>query len=304
MLCTQDLTRTFKNMTAVQKLNLSVAQGEVFGFLGPNGAGKTTTVRMLAGLIQPSSGSAQVAGLSVGSDNATLRHRVGVLTESPGLYDKLSAYHNLEFYAKLQGVEDVSGQIEKHLSLLRLWDRRHEPVGKFSKGMRQKVAIARALLHEPRLLFLDEPTSGLDPESARTVRAYIAELSQSEGRTVFLCTHNLVEAEALCQRIGLMKQTLVRVGTPDELKRELYEPQTLIELAEALPDAEAALDLPFVTGVEVQGNRLLVSLDDPPTQNPVLVQRLVERGAGVRTVREQERSLEDVYLNVVGGEDG
>lgn len=296
MIQTHGLTRQFRRLVAVRDLNLQIAQGEVFGFLGPNGAGKTTTVRMLAGLIPPSQGQATVAGLSVGADNQRIRRRVGVLTETPGLYGKLSAYHNLAFYAQLYGIDNAAGRIEKHLSLLGLWQRRNDPVGNFSKGMRQKVAIARTLLHDPQVVFLDEPTSGLDPQAAHTVREYIAELSQGEGRTILLCTHNLPEAEMLCHRIGLMKQTLVKVGTPQQLKRELFEPQTVIELDRPLEGAAEVLDFPFVRRLEVQGTCLRVTLEDPATQNALLIQRLVEQKASIRYVRPQERSLQDVYL--------
>jgi len=292
----QGLTRAFRRLVAVRDLNLQIAPGEVFGFLGPNGAGKTTTVRMLAGLIPPSQGRATVAGLNVGSDNQQIRRRVGVLTETPGLYGKLSAYHNLAFYAQLYGMDDINGRLEKHLSLLGLWQRRNDPVGSFSKGMRQKVAIARTLLHDPQVVFLDEPTSGLDPEAAHTVREYIAELSQGEGRTILLCTHNLPEAEMLCHRIGLMKQTLIKVGTPQQLKHELFEPQTLIELHQPLERAHEVLDFPFVRRLEIQGACLHVTLEDPTVQNALLVQRLVERKISIRYVRPQERSLQDVYL--------
>lgn len=300
MIHTEHLTRTFKHVNAVHDLNLHIESGEVFGFLGPNGAGKTTTVRMLAGLIPPSSGSAEVVGFSVGKDNREIRHRVGVLTETPGLYEKLSAYRNLEFYAKLFEVENRDQHIEKHLSTLGLWERRNDPVGTFSKGMRQKVAIARALLHDPQILFLDEPTSGLDPESARTVRDAIEALSQGEGRTIFLCTHNLHEAERLCHRIGLMKQTLIKVGTPHQLKQELFETQTLIEM-DAMPDGvEQLLDFPFVQQLNIEPSRLIVTLDDPASQNSQIITRLVENGAAIRYVRPEERSLEDVYLALVG----
>ena len=299
MIHTQHLTRRFKGAAAVEDLELDIARGEVFGLLGPNGAGKTTTVRMLCGLISPTSGQAQIAGHQLGRDNQQIRRCVGVLTESPGLYERLSAYDNLEFYAKLHGLEDVAPRIEKYLSLLGLWARRNEPVGRFSKGMRQKVAIARALLHEPRVIFLDEPTSGLDPESARTVREFVAQLSRVEGRTVFLCTHNLHEAETLCHRIGLIKQRLIKVGTPHSLKRELFESKTVFELAEPLADAQAALDFPFVRRVEVQDLRIVVTLDDPLSQNARIIERLVACQAQIRYVRPQERSLEEVYLALV-----
>lgn len=296
MIRTRGLARTFRRLVAVHDLNLQIEPGEVFGFLGPNGAGKTTTVRMLAGLISHSQGEATVAGLNVGADNQRIRQRVGVLTETPGLYGKLSAYHNLAFYAQLYEIDHIARRIEKHLSLLGLWSRRNDPVGSFSKGMRQKVAIARTLLHDPQVVFLDEPTSGLDPQAAHTVREYIAELSQGEGRTILLCTHNLPEAEMLCQRIGLMKQTLIKVGTPQQLKHELFEPQTVIELHQPLERAEQVLDFPFVRRLEVRGACLHVTLEDPAAQNTLLIQRLVEQGALIRYVRPQERSLEDVYL--------
>jgi len=299
MIQAQRLSRSFRQIQAVSDLDLNIAPGEVFGFLGPNGAGKTTTVRMLAGLIRPSSGSARIAGLAVGRDNASIRAKVGVLTEMPGLYERLSAYQNLEFYAKLQGVASPKSAIRKHLDLLGLWARRHDPVGKFSKGMRQRVAIARALLHDPQVVFLDEPTSGLDPESAHTVRAFIGQLSQEEGRTIFLCTHNLHEAETLCHRIGLMKQTLIKVGTPQQLKRELFKTQTVIELDQAPPDIEAILDFPFVDHVHANGARVVVTLSDPEAHNPLLIERLVAHNANIRYVRPQERTLEEVYLALV-----
>ncbi len=300
MIHTENLTRSFKHVVAVHDLNLHIKSGEVFGFLGPNGAGKTTTVRMLAGLIPPSSGRAEVVGFSVGRDNHKIRHHVGVLTETPGLYEKLSAYLNLEFYAKLFEVENRDQQIEKHLTTLGLWDRRKDPVGTFSKGMRQKVAIARALLHDPQILFLDEPTSGLDPESARTVRDAIAELAQGEGRTIFLCTHNLHEAEGLCDQIGMMKQTLIKVGVPRELKQELFEAQTVVEFNHMPADVDKLLDFPFVRQFRIDPSSLTMTLEDPALQNSQVISRLVEHGAEIRYVRPEEKSLEDVYLALVG----
>jgi ABC-2 type transport system ATP-binding protein len=166
----EGLTKRFGDLTAVNGLSLTIPEGEVFGLLGPNGAGKTTTIRMLSALIAPSSGEASVAGFKVGEQDTQIRRNVGILTESPGLYNQLSAERNLGFFAELYEVEHVAEQVEKYLRMLGLWDRRHEAVGTFSKGMRQKLAIARTLLHEPKVLFLDEPTSGLDPEVARLVR--------------------------------------------------------------------------------------------------------------------------------------
>ena len=203
MIHTEHLTRTFKHVNAVHDLNLHIESGEVFGFLGPNGAGKTTTVRMLAGLIPPSSGSAEVVGFSVGKDNREIRHRVGVLTETPGLYEKLSAYRNLEFYAKLFEVENRDQHIEKHLSTLGLWERRNDPVGTFSKGMRQKVAIARALLHDPQILFLDEPTAHLDFAATKFVETMIGE-AHGAGTIIVMTSHNRAQAERLGEDVLLL----------------------------------------------------------------------------------------------------
>ncbi len=297
MIIAENLTRYFGDRLAVENLSLEIGAGEVFGFLGPNGAGKTTTVRMLAGLLAPTAGRALVAGVDVCAEPHRVRALVGILTEHPGLYEKLSAWHNLKFYADLYDLPKPEDQIEKYLSLLGLWERRFEPAGTFSKGMKQKLAIARALLHEPTVLFLDEPTSGLDPESAKTVRDFISQLA-SERRTIFLCTHNLYEAEQLCTRIGLIKQRLIKVGSPQQLKRELYGRQIIVDLKEPMMLPED-LELPFVHSVQANGTRLLIHVDDPEAQNPMLIKRLVELGAQIQFVREHDRSLEDVYLELI-----
>jgi ABC-2 type transport system ATP-binding protein len=241
-----------------------------------------------------------VAGVDVVAQPQRVRTLVGILPEHPGLYEKLSAWHNLKFYADLYELPNPHAQIEKYLSLLGLWERRHDPVGTFSKGMKQKLAIARALLHEPKVLFLDEPTSGLDPEAAKTVRDFIAQLA-SEKRTIFLCTHNLYEAEQLCTRIGLIKQRLIKIGAPASLKRELYGRQIVIDLREpaVLPED---LQLSFVRSMQQDGRRLLVELDDPEQHNPALIRKLVELGAQIQFVREQSRTLEEVYLDLIAEE--
>ncbi len=300
MIIAENLTRRFGDRLAVENLSLKISEGEVFGFLGPNGAGKTTTVRMLAGLIAPSAGRALVAGVDVCAEPQRVHALVGILTEHPGLYEKLSAWHNLKFYGDLYDLPDTETRIERYLHVLGLWERRFEPVGTFSKGMKQKLAIARALLHEPKVLFLDEPTSGLDPESAKTVRDFIAQLAL-EKRTILLCTHNLYEAEQLCTRIGLIKQRLIKVGSPQQLKRELYGRQIIIDLKEPMALGED-LQLPFVRSVQTDGTRLLIQLDDPEAQNPVLIKKLVERGAQIQFVREHDRSLEEVYLDLIAEE--
>lgn len=308
MILAENLTRRFGDITAVDRLSLAIDQGEVFGFLGPNGAGKTTTVRMLACLISPTAGRASVLGLEVGVDDQDIRRRVGILTETPGLYDRLSARRNLALFARLYEVEAVDRQVEKYLRLLGLWERRDDLVSEFSKGMRQKLAIGRALLHEPRVLFLDEPTAALDPEAARLVRDFIAEL-RGQGRTIFLCTHNLDEADKLCDRVAVFKQSLRVVDTPAGLRKSLYGRRVVFEFdGAAAPFLPVALTLPFVTEADVDSNTLRLSVEDPETQNPAIVQALVEAGAPIRYVSEIHHTLEDVYLRLVqdgnGGEGG
>jgi ABC-2 type transport system ATP-binding protein len=300
---TQNLTRRFGDILAVDRLTLKVEPGEIFGFLGPNGAGKTTTIRMLAGLIAPSSGEATVAGCRLGREDSTLRRRIGVLTETPGLYDGLSAQANLSFFAELYGVPNPDAAVNHYLAWLGLSERRFEAAGTFSKGMRQKLAIARALLHEPQVVFLDEPTSGLDPEAAHLVRDFIAELRR-EGRTIFLCTHNLDEADRLCDRIGVFRQRLLALDTPSALRRQLFGRTVVVHLRAASPtftDAAKALD--FVQEAKDVDGRLLVTLDDPEAHNPDLIRALVASGADVQFVGELRQSLEDVYLRLVGAQE-
>jgi ABC-2 type transport system ATP-binding protein len=298
----QGLTRRFGDLLAVDDLSFEVGEGEIFGFLGPNGAGKTTTLRMLCALIQPTSGSARVAGYELGAVDDRIRSSVGILTESPGLYDRLSAEDNLRFFAHLYEVEDVDVQVERYLRMLGLWERRAEPAATFSKGMRQKLAIARALLHEPQILFLDEPTSGLDPEMARLVRAFIEELKQA-GRTIFLCTHNLDEADRLCDRIAVFNTRLVAVDTPKALRAQLYDRVVVFHLAEMQPAfAERVRAHTAVRSVEVIEHKLVVGLDDPEAHNPELIAALVGAGARVQFVGELRRSLEDVYMRLVNSE--
>lgn len=295
----KELTKSFKKTLAVDRLSLTVRTGEIFGLLGPNGAGKTTTIRMLSALIGPSSGEAWVAGYQVGQQDNQIRRNVGILTESHGLYDQLSAERNLAFFAEMYEVEDIAGQVEHYLRMLGLWERRHEAVGTFSKGMRQKLAIARALLHEPKVLFLDEPTSGLDPEAARLIRQFIAGLKQ-DGRTIVMCTHNLDEADRLCDRIAILKGQLLALDTPTALRRKLYGRAIVFHLSQAAPQyAQAVESFDFVQSVKTVDNKLIVGLETPEEHNPTLVRALVQAGADIQFVGELRRRLEDVYLQLV-----
>ncbi len=300
MIRAEALTKRFGEWLALDALELDVKEGEVFGLLGPNGAGKTTALRLLTGLVAPTSGRAHVAGIDVVARPDGVRALVGLSTETPGLYVRLDAIENLLFYARVYEIPEPMKKIEALLVRLGLWERRHEAAGAYSKGMRQKLAIARAILHDPKVIFLDEPTSALDPESAKTVRALIREL-EGEGRTIVLCTHNLDEADRLAHRIGVLRRgKLVHVGTPAELRHRLYGRATRVVLTtEAAPYAALVRALPFAGDVAALGRTLRVSLDAPAEQNPVLIRALVEAGAGVVTAEEESRALEEVYLDLL-----
>ncbi len=290
---TEQLTRTFGPLVAVDHLTLSIPAGSVFGFLGPNGAGKTTTVRMLSALIAPSSGTATVAGYQLGLQNQAIRRSVGILTETPGLYDRLSAFENLVFFGQLYDLDarQAARQAEHYLTDMGLWDRKDDKVGGFSKGMRQKLAIARALLHEPPVVFLDEPTSGLDPEAARTVLNFIKTL-RAEGRTIVLTTHILPEADEMCDLICVFQTHLIRVDSPDRLRAGLFGRGVEVRLAgDASGFANTARSLTFIKNVITNNGTLSVQLDDPDGQTPALVQALVNAGAQIRSVMPISHSL-------------
>jgi ABC-2 type transport system ATP-binding protein len=298
------LSRHFGKTAAVEELILAVEAGEVLGFLGPNGAGKTTTIRMLAGMIAPTKGYAIVAGHRTDRDVEQLHEVIGMLTQTPGLYDRLSARRNLEYFASFYPSVDSQSQVEKYLKLMGLWERRDSRVGTFSKGMKQRLALARALVHEPKVLFLDEPTAGLDPEAAGEVRQLIRTLRE-EGRTTFLSTHNLNEAEVLCSRIAVIHTRLLALDTPEQLRRRFFRRQIIVQL-EAL-DAkviEVVKKLPFVQEVRGEGSQLILELADSEHNRPELVKAIVEAGGRVIGVSEKQYPLEEVYLRLIREEKG
>ncbi len=303
MIDTENLSRKFGNLTAVDNVTLHVEKGEVFGFLGPNGAGKTTTVRMLCCLIGKSGGQARIGEFSVDkeADCLEIRKIVGFLPENVGLYDSLSAYRNLDFYGKLYEVPDGkrSENIERLLRLLGIWERREDAVGTFSKGTKQKIAIVRALIHEPQVLFLDEPTANLDPEAAKTVRDFILDLKK-ERTTIFLNTHNLDEAERLCDRIAILKTKLIAVDSPKNLERSLYNRKTIVHL-EAVTDVvlAAVKQLDKVKNVKTSDNKLILDIDSPEQDNPAVVKAIVQAGGNIQYVTELRSTLEDVYLKLI-----
>ena len=300
----RNLTKNFGEITAVEDLSLEVEEGEVLGFLGPNGAGKTTTIRMLAGIISPTSGCATVAGQSTGGEIGRLHEVIGLLTETPGFYDRLSARCNLEFFASFYPDLNIDVQVEKYLRTMGLWERRKDRVGTFSKGMKQRLALARALVHEPKVLFLDEPTAGLDPEVAQEVRDLITKLSK-EGRTIFLSTHNLAEAESLCHRIAVIRTHLLALDTGEQLRRRFFRCQVVVQL-ETLNEAvvEAIKRLDFLQDIREEGNQLIVELADPERNRPELVKTIVDVGGRILGVSESQHPLEDVYLKLIREETG
>lgn len=296
------LARKFNGVTAVEDLTFSVGRGEIFGLLGPNGAGKTTTVRMLCCLISPTSGKALVGGHEIGRDSMRIREITGLLPENSGLYPELSAYKNLDFYARLYGVPEGRRRenIRRMLEMVGLWNKRDEPVGTFSKGMQQKIAIVRAMVHEPQVLFLDEPTASLSPDAAKVVREFILELKR-ERRTIFLCTHNLYEAERLCDRVAILNTRLLAIGSPAELGRRFGRARTEVLLERPNKRiADAVKRLRTVRSVEVDGSRLLVETDDPDTANPSIVEAIVRAGGRIKYVTRPPNVLEEVYLKLVG----
>ncbi|MGE5533007.1 MAG: ABC transporter ATP-binding protein [Bacillota bacterium] len=303
MIDTNGLTRKFGNLTAVDNVSLHVEEGEVFGFLGPNGAGKTTTVRMLCCLIGKTSGEARIGDYTIDkeSDCLKIRKMVGLLPENVGLYESLSAYQNLNFYGQLYEVPESKRRenIERLLTLLRIWERRDDAVGTFSKGTKQKIAIARALIHDPQLLFLDEPTANLDPEASKTVRDFILELKK-EKRAIFLNTHNLDEAERLCDRIAILKGKLVAVDSPKNLERSLYNRKTIVHLETMTEDVVAAVKkIGGVKNVRVSEAKLILDIDSPEKDNPKVVRAIVEAGGNIQYVTELRSTLEDVYLKLI-----
>jgi ABC-2 type transport system ATP-binding protein len=297
----EGLTKRFGTRLAVDELTLDAAAGEVLGLLGPNGAGKTTTLRMLAGLIAPSSGSATVDGLDPAAQPERVHTSIGFLTETPGFYDRLSAERNLVYFAGFYEGIDARAAARRGLERLGLADRAKDKVGTFSKGMKQRLALARVLLHEPRVLFLDEPTAGLDPEAARDLRGLIASLRR-DGCTVLVSTHNLAEAEQLCDRIAVIRTRLVALDTPGALRLRQFERRLRVRLSSIREDLLVALRaLPFVRSIEVEGEgSLAVVLAEPDHDGPRFVARVVEMGGQILEVREDERSLEDVYISLIG----
>ncbi len=303
MIICEGLTKTFGSVIAIQDFNLEIPDGCIFGLLGPNGAGKTTTMRMLSCLIQPTSGNAHIDSYEIGNkgDAQKIRGMIGLLPEVPGLYETLGAYKNLDYYGQLYGVskEQREESIRTTLTNLDLWDRRNEAVGGFSKGMKQKIAIARALIHDPKYIFLDEPTASLDPMAAKIVREYILEMKKL-GKTILINTHNLSEAERICDTVALVKNRTVKIGNPKDLARGLFTRTISITMqnipSTLLKDIES---LGLVSQAQVKGKQLIFNVRNPEEDNPQVLSWLLKQGLQVQFVNEEEHSLEDVYLKLI-----
>jgi ABC-2 type transport system ATP-binding protein len=300
---TENLTRDFGSLRALDGLALDVPPGLIFGFLGPNGSGKTTTIRLLLGLIEPTAGTADVLGLAVAREGDAIRQRCGALLEHVGLYERLSAEDNLEYYARIARLPDADrkARIREVLVQADLWERRREPVGRWSRGMKQKLAVARALIHRPSLVFLDVPTAGLDPVAAAAFRQDLAAMVKRDGLTVFLTTHNLAEAEKLCDRVAVIRKgKLLAVGHPDDLRRQARPISTATFVGRGFDDRMRALleGRPEVMSTSAHDSELEVQLR-PDSEIAPLVALLVSAGAAIEEIRRPKASHEDLFLDLV-----
>ncbi len=303
MIHAEGLTKRFGALTAVDAVSLDVEDGEVFGLIGPNGAGKTTMMRMLASLVSKTSGTAEVAGCELGrdADELRLRGRIGVLPENVGLYESTTAYENLEYFGRLYRLDALTlrKNIERLLRMMDLWEKKDLPLGTFSKGMKQKVALARALVHDPILLFLDEPTANLAPEAAQTVRDVIVDFKK-EGRTIFLITHHLEEAQRVCDRVGILRTRLLTTGSVDALRFGSSGKKTVVRLEVASEELASAVRARLGTRtVTVSGNELLIDVVDPDRENPEIANAVIAAGGRILQISQFSPSLEEAYLRLV-----
>lgn len=301
MIETVDLTKEFGEFVAVRNVCLNVSEGEVLALLGPNGAGKTTTVRMLGSILKPTGGYARIAGYDTVTQARSVRRVVGLLTEFPGLYLRMKGLDYLSFFGELQGMPKdlIRSRSEQLLKRFQLWDAHNKQLGQYSKGMKQKLTLVRAMLHDPLVLFLDEPTSAMDPHSAKLVRDSIADLRR-ERRTIVLCTHNLAEAEQLADRIAIISQgQIIAQGTPAELKHRLLgDPLMEIRMAGPLNGLVPALSR-HVKVIDYGQDWVRFTVSNPAEDNPRLLNELARQDVPVVTLSEVPRSLEEVYLRIV-----
>ena len=300
MLTAARLTRHFGTRVAVEDVSFALSPGEIFALLGPNGAGKTTTLRMLAGLIAPTSGIVHIGGEAMTHASAPrLRGRIGFLTEAPGLWDRLTVRENLLVYARLHGQPDPRRAVDQALAALDIADRASEPTAQLSKGLRQRVALARTLLHDPKIILLDEPTSGLDQQSARGVRETILRLRE-EGRTILLSTHNLDEVERVADRVAVLRRSLVALDTPEALRARLFGTRVRITVSAGADRLADTLRAAGHTDVAIEKDALSIGIGGGTFTVPAVVRMLVQAGAEIHSVVPESPPLEEVYLRLIG----
>jgi ABC-2 type transport system ATP-binding protein len=306
LLSAAHLTRRFGERLALDDVSLDVRPGEILALLGPNGAGKTTTLRILCGLIAPTAGTVRIDGKALTPNDGPMRRHIGLLTENPGLWDRLTVRENLFTYARLYGVTSPVRAVDNTLQLLDLRDRSEQITAQLSKGLRQRVALARALVHEPQIVLVDEPTSGLDPESARDVRALVARL-RDQGRAVLLSSHNLNEVERIADRIAVLRTHLVALDTPDGLRTRQPQRQLRITVRGSAEPYAAVVGLDELTQVRASGSELLITrrpaadgrTGSEAVDTPRIVRTLVQHGADIESVAVDAPSLEDTYLRLL-----
>lgn len=306
MITVENLTRKFKDITAVENISFDIDESEIFGFLGPNGAGKTTTIRMLSTLISPDSGKITIDGKDTRSHGEYIREITGLLTESPGMYEKISAYDNLKYYSSFYNTPDDSRNknIEKYLKMFDLWERKDDLAGTYSKGMKQKLALSRALIHEPKVLLLDEPTAGLDPESAHMVRNFIDSLKK-EKTTVFLCTHNLEEASSLSDRVCIIKKKIIRIATLSELQNgDRGKRVEIVFRDDADKYTKFIKETSQIKNIQTDKNKAMLVIENPEISNPIILKKLVDSGAKIIYFNQIKASLEEIYLDLIRDEKG
>jgi len=305
MIKVENLTKKFETITAVENISFNINESEIFGFLGPNGAGKTTTIRMLSTLISQTSGKITIDNRSPESDGEYIRSIIGLLTESPGMYEKISAYDNLEYYSSFYNIPGSKRKdnIERYLKMFDLWDRKDDLAGTYSKGMKQKLALSRALIHEPKILFLDEPTAGLDPESAHMVRNFI-EILKKEKTTVFLCTHNLEEASNLSDRICIIKRKIIRIATLSELQSDDKNKRVEIVFTDnASRYIKLLEEIDKIKDIQADNNRAILVIEEPEISNHLIIKKLVDNGAEILYFNEIKATLEEIYLDLIKDEE-
>ncbi|MGC8662818.1 MAG: ABC transporter ATP-binding protein [Thermoplasmata archaeon] len=291
-----NLSKKFNGNTVLNNINFKITKGEIFGYLGPNGAGKTTTIRILTGIIEPTSGEIYIEGYDLKKDKKIIRQKSGLLTENPGFYERFDAMENIKFFSRLYGLneKELNSKLEYYFKMFDLWGHRSKPVGTFSKGMKQKLSLIRAVLHDPEYVYLDEPTASLDPETSTTVKSFIKEMKK-QNKTIFVSTHNLFEAEEICDRVAILNREIIDIGRPDELKYKLYGKKIIVEFEN---DPKLVMDILSKSGLdfEIVGKKAIINFDG---KSSVIIKSLVESGVEVSYVYRENHSLEEIYLEMV-----